>query len=386
MKISSEQLRAYPLIQLDHSLLDVVELILGGLLDTSVLDFKRVLDSMENSVPNGDELSRVVLADPDGTPLALAEYEQGISPSDAQGIPVVFRVHSLSDAEHGAFRDVRITAPLGDQPVVLFDDAPSATNLASLLKLAPLPANTRFVLLGKSSAWTGPEHAHAMDELKAVTSCFQGTEYGHVVIPDDAPTSLVVERLSTNVLADFRRLEHLSSKRSEGMVILFSGLSGSGKSTLARAVQEHIHRQLDVQATLLDGDDIRRFVSKGLGFSPEDRETNVERIGWIGARVSEAGGIALCAPIAPFQATREAVRALAEQVGKFYLIYVSTPLEICEQRDRKGLYAKARAGFLKDFTGIDSPYEKPTDADLILDLSVIDIPGAADQVLAMVRR
>lgn len=146
----------------------------------------------------------------------------------------------------------------------------------------------------------------------------------------------------------------------QGVVIFFTGLSGSGKSTLARALIDFLLEQGDRTVTSLDGDVVRHHLSKGLGFSREDRETNILRIGFVAAEIARHGGVAVCSPIAPFESTREQVRRMVERAGGgFVLVHVATPLEECERRDRKGLYAKARAGEIPDFTGISSPYEEP---------------------------
>lgn len=149
----------------------------------------------------------------------------------------------------------------------------------------------------------------------------------------------------------------------QGVVIFFTGLSGSGKSTLARALIDFLLEQGERTVTSLDGDVVRHLLSKGLGFSREDRETNIVRIGFVAAEVARHGGVAVCSPIAPFDSTREQVRRMVERAGGgFVLVHVATPLEECERRDRKGLYAKARAGEIPDFTGISSPYEEPVNA------------------------
>lgn len=172
-------------------------------------------------------------------------------------------------------------------------------------------------------------------------------------------------------------------RRSRGLVLFFTGLSGSGKSTIARAVADHLAETASRTVTLLDGDVVRRNLSAGLGFSPTDRDRNIERIGFVAAEIARHGGLAICAPIAPFAATRSRVRAMAEATGDFVLVHVATPLEECERRDRKGLYARARAGEIADFTGISSPYEAPADADLSLDTSTMSISDARDQVLEL---
>ena len=166
-----------------------------------------------------------------------------------------------------------------------------------------------------------------------------------------------------------------------GVVVFFTGLSGSGKSTLAQALCNGLIESGGRSVTLLDGDRVRRNVSLGLTFSREDRQRNIERIAWIAAEVARHGGMAVCAPIAPFDQTRKAARAMAAEVGAdFALIHVATPLEVCEARDRKGLYQRARRGEVADFTGISSPYEEPEDADLVIDTSAVSVADAVAEV------
>lgn len=179
----------------------------------------------------------------------------------------------------------------------------------------------------------------------------------------------------------WRRWRPLPHER--GLVLLFTGLSGSGKSTVARAVTERIAEIGTRTVTLLDGDVVRRNLSAGLGFSKEDRDRNVERIGFVAAEIARHGGLAVCAPIAPFAATRDRVRAMVRAHGDFLLIHVATPLAECERRDRKGLYARARAGEITEFTGISSPYEEPDDADLVLDTTGLTITAARDSVITL---
>jgi sulfate adenylyltransferase len=141
-------------------------------------------------------------------------------------------------------------------------------------------------------------------------------------------------------------------------------------------VLEHGDRTI----TSLDGDVVRHHLSKGLGFSREDRETNITRIGFVAAEIARHGGVAVCSPIAPFESTRATVRRMVEQAGGgFVLIHVATPLEECERRDRKGLYARARAGQIPDFTGISSPYEEPVDA-IRIDTTRVDIQSCVNQL------
>ncbi|GAB2925053.1 bifunctional sulfate adenylyltransferase/adenylylsulfate kinase [Micromonospora polyrhachis] len=171
-------------------------------------------------------------------------------------------------------------------------------------------------------------------------------------------------------------------RRQRGLVVFFTGLSGSGKSTIARGLADALRESGDRSVTLLDGDVVRRELSVGLGFSKADRDLNVRRIGWVAAEIARHRGLALCCPIAPYAQARSAARAMAVSAGAgFLLIHVATPLEVCEQRDRKGLYARARAGQLVGMTGIDDPYEVPTDADLVLDTSELSIEEAVRAVL-----
>jgi sulfate adenylyltransferase len=177
------------------------------------------------------------------------------------------------------------------------------------------------------------------------------------------------------------------SGAEQGMVVFFTGLSGSGKSTVARALRDRLVEDGQRTVSLLDGDVVRRNLSAGLTFSREDRETNIRRIGWVAAEISRHGGTAICSPIAPFAGTRAAVREMVESAGgAFVLVHVATPLQECERRDRKGLYAKARRDAIPDFTGISSPYEEPQDADLRVDTTGRSVEEVVGEVLALLRR
>jgi sulfate adenylyltransferase len=169
-------------------------------------------------------------------------------------------------------------------------------------------------------------------------------------------------------------------------VIAIDGPAGSGKSTVAKALAEAVAERTPRRCSLLDGDEVRRLLSAGLGFSRADRDLNIRRIGFVAAEVTRHGGLAICAPIAPFAQAREDVRAMVEEVGDFLLVHVSTPLEVCERRDRKGLYAKARQGLIPEFTGISSPYEEPVDADLRLDTSRVAVGEAVEAVWSVLER
>ncbi len=170
-------------------------------------------------------------------------------------------------------------------------------------------------------------------------------------------------------------------KHSRGITVFFTGLSGSGKSTVARGLADALVERGGRTVTLLDGDVVRRMLSAGLTFSRADRDANIRRIGFVAAEITRHGGVAICAPIAPYAATRAEVRRMVSVSGDFVLVHVATPLEECERRDRKGLYAKARAGLIPEFTGISDPYEAPADADLTLDTSTMTPDEAVGRVL-----
>ncbi|WP_430788515.1 adenylyl-sulfate kinase [Actinoplanes sp. G11-F43] len=172
-------------------------------------------------------------------------------------------------------------------------------------------------------------------------------------------------------------------RRHRGLVVFFTGLSGSGKSTIARNLADALRENGDRTVTLLDGDVVRRELTAGLGFSKADRDRNVRRIGWVSAEVARHRGMAVACPIAPYEAARAAARRMAvEAGGGFILVHVATPLEVCESRDRKGLYARARAGQLRGMTGIDDPYEVPADPELTIDTTTMTVPEAVDVVLS----
>ncbi len=168
----------------------------------------------------------------------------------------------------------------------------------------------------------------------------------------------------------------------QGLAIFFTGLSGAGKSTIANALMVKLMEQGKRTVTLLDGDHARKHLSSELGFSKEHRDLNVARIGFVASEISKHGGIALCTPIAPYDKIRKKVRTMVrESGGNFVLVYVATPLEECEKRDRKGLYAAARTGKLKAFTGVSDPYETPADAELVLNTVGFSPDELANRIL-----
>lgn len=181
------------------------------------------------------------------------------------------------------------------------------------------------------------------------------------------------------VVSQLRRTS--PARDRQGFTVFFTGLSGSGKSTIANALMVKLMELGGRPVTLLDGDVVRKHLSSELGFSKEHRDINIKRIGYVASEITKNGGIALCAPIAPYAATRRAVRQMIEQYGAFLEVHVATSLEECERRDRKGLYKLAREGKIKEFTGISDPYEVPENPELRVQTERVDVDYAAQQVL-----
>ena len=181
------------------------------------------------------------------------------------------------------------------------------------------------------------------------------------------------------VVAELRRSH--PPRHRQGFTVFFTGLSGSGKSTIANALMSKLMEIGDRQISLLDGDIVRKNLSSELGFSKEHRDLNIRRIGYVASEITKNGGIAICAPIAPYAVTRRDVREAISGVGGFVEIHVATPLDVCAQRDRKGLYALARAGKIKEFTGISDPYEVPENPEMAIDTTTISPDLAAHRIL-----
>ncbi|WP_107773451.1 adenylyl-sulfate kinase [Nocardioides sediminis] len=333
----------------------------------------------------------VELVDPEGLPLARVA-------------PATGEVTGLTHAQYGPFRRLYLTARQvreqhAGRTVVPVTDALTAPQLEEVRGLGPA---LLLVFAGHGTSDLSPvaliratlaaadllddavvvvvplaDHgdAQADHELGVrVAETYAGTDPVHALSDaEDAPYPPTIQAVVDRDLPE---------PGEQGLVLFFTGLSGSGKSTLARALMDRVLEQGERTVTSLDGDVVRRHLSAGLGFSREDRETNITRIGWVAAEIARHGGVAICSPIAPFASTRATVRGMVEDAGgEFFLVHVATPLEECERRDRKGLYAKARRGEIPDFTGISSPYEEPDDAAVRVDTTGRTIEDALDDVL-----
>ncbi|MGY1773804.1 adenylyl-sulfate kinase [Blastococcus sp. SYSU D00813] len=173
----------------------------------------------------------------------------------------------------------------------------------------------------------------------------------------------------------------MSSSSRAGVTVFLTGLSGAGKSTIADALVAQLEAE-GRPVTVLDGDVVRTHLSSELDFSREHRDLNIRRIGFVAGEVVKHGGTVVVAAIAPYEQAREEARALVEAHGRFLLVHLSTPLEVCEGRDVKGLYARARAGEIPGFTGIDDPYEPPVRPDLVIDTSVTPLEESVTRIRA----
>ena len=230
-------------------------------------------------------------------------------------------------------------------------------------------------------------HAHGYDPAHGAFTPTAGAGPDMVALPSPDEVSRLLRNgepvpewfTYPEVVEALAAVHRPAAKR--GLVVFFTGLSGSGKSTIGRYVFGRLLEEGSRPVTLLDGDEVRQHLSSELGFSKEHRDLNIRRIGYVAAEIAKNGGIAVCAPIAPYASTRNAVRDMVERNGTFIEIHVATPLEVCEARDRKGLYALARAGKIKEFTGISDPYEVPDQPTLRIDTSQVSPQSAGEQVL-----
>jgi sulfate adenylyltransferase len=498
------ELAAWPAWAPDEGQLGELELItsgvyapLGGYLGaadlTAVAELGKLADGTSWPVPVTltvpvkavpEEANRLVLQDPEGSPLAVVEVTERVPAADGSVLRLAGPVTALRPPEHGPFRALRrspadIRPELGPGPVLAFATRRPlgqrqigqlrhlADQLRARILLLPLvagpaelvtrpealvravtaaarelPANTVVVPVplpprrdpteellaravvaaayGATQLLAESESGQSGTRSRSVETEFDLSKFGIEILAEGEwaydpsaevwrPLGLIESGLERGELSDGEVGELLDSgqdvptwqmpagvaeelrrarppRSRRGVVVFCTGLSGSGKSTLAKDLRDALLERGDRTVSLLDGDLVRRLLSAGLTFSREDRDLNIARIGYVAAEVARHGGIAICAPIAPYAAARAGVRRMVSEVGGFVLVHVSTPLEVCEARDRKGLYAQARAGVIGSFTGISDPYEQPDDADLVIDTSVSSRHDAVATVLAYLTR
>jgi len=287
----------------------------------------------------------------------------------AAGSAADLRAHAIVAAAYGA---THLLADASDLP----EAAALAKNGAVELPGVPIPVigAGEWAYDPRSEVW----RPLALIEPGAERGELTDSELGALL---DSGAEVPLWFAAPSVARELRRARPPRAER--GLAVFFTGLSGSGKSTIARGLAEALTERGDRTVSLLDGDHVRQLLSAGLTFSRADRDLNIARIGYVAAEVARHGGIAICAPIAPYAAARAVARKLVTDVGDFLLVYVSTPVEVCAARDRKGLYAKARAGLITGFTGVSDPYEEPRDADLVLDTSAMSRDQAVGAVLKL---
>lgn len=273
-------------------------------------------------------------------------------------------------ADPFAFTNGKRFYPIGSAQQYVADQNPATgVQMAPLPKMAYLPARAQYILVEESS----PDERY-LEPLSA-TELRRRLTYD-LEIPAWFSHPSVVEVLR----------KAYPARAKQGFTVFMTGLSGSGKSTIARVLMTRFMEKGDRPATLLDGDIVRKNLSSELKFSRRDRNLNITRIGFVASEITKNGGIALCAPIAPYRESREQNRNIISRYGGYIEVFVSTPLSVCEHRDRKGLYAKARAGIVKGLTGIDDPYEIPDHPEVTIDTTAITPEEAAEEVLLYLRK
>ena len=324
-------------------------------------------------VTRPEALVRATLAAADSLPADTRVIPVPLAPRGPAGVSA-----ATSQIRELAIR-ARIAAAYG--ATHLMADAGALTGLSAVAGGYQLPGAPILVL--PSGDWAYDPRAEVWRPLALIEAGTEQEDLSADQLGDllDAGAPVPEWFTPTSVARELRRARPPRSAR--GFVLFLTGLSGSGKSTIARDLRDVLTERGDRRVSLLDGDVIRHLLSAGLTFSREDRDLNIARIGFVAAEIARHGGIAICAPIAPFAQARARVREMVSEVGDFLLIHVATPVEVCEARDRKGLYAKARAGLIGQFTGISDPYEEPLDADLVIDTSLLTEQEAVAAVLRL---
>lgn len=408
-----------------RALLEIVELVLDGALPPlpdvlGLLGIAEFAELARRADPTGPDLPPeppFTIEDGEGTPVARVEPGLVLVPDRPFSAPPL-RAHRLTPAEatsDGVLTVAMPGLPGADNIVAVIGDA---ARRGLKLRWLVLVGSGRGPLTAEG-AWRVARGLVREAERKGVDSdvvpvvvplislpqepgaADRPWDAAHADLERDPLAAEVVRRYANDApwrvlpavkpehsagpaIAELARTVRPPARR--GVTVFFTGLSGSGKSTLARGLAARLGEDGRRSVTLLDGDEVRRLLSYGLGFSRADRDMNIRRIGYLATEVTRHGGIAICAPIAPFAAVRAQVRAAVEAVGDLVLVHVATPLAVCERRDRKGLYAQARRGEIPEFTGISSPYEEPADADLVVDTTDRDVDECLDQVWALLEK
>ncbi|RNL77481.1 adenylyl-sulfate kinase [Nocardioides marmorisolisilvae] len=334
--------------------------------------------------------AEIEIVDPEGLPLATWT-PGGLTPLSAPSYGPFRRLHldpTSARAQHAGALTVPVAAALTDDDLAAIQEAREGRDVVLLAFVGSgTPQDISPVGLVRASLAAAELLGNAY--VVAATLAAHGDpeadhELGQRVAANYASGDVLAVTGSGELPIEIAGIVDTDQPEEPGVVVFFTGLSGSGKSTLAQALLDLVLEAGQRTVTSLDGDVVRRNLSAGLTFSKADRETNIRRIGWVAAEIARHRGIAICSPIAPFDETRQQVRAMVEAAGgEFVLVHVATPLEECERRDRKGLYAKARAGEIPEFTGISSPYEEPTDAAVRVDTTGRTIEDALGDVLAV---
>ena len=383
--------------------LDDLELLLSGALAPQTTFYDPHTGAVTLTLPPElEDAPEVELVDPEGLPLAAYSLveERGTSVSRPRTLT------ALSTPSHGPFRRLQLTPTQVHEQYAGALTVPVAGPLTDGdLALIDQKAEGRAVVLLVLNGTGTPEDVSPVGLVRtALVASDLLTATSHVVtVPLASHGDPAADHeLGQQVVANYATgdvlglpgdgewpdgiaaivAEDQPGDDERGFVVFFTGLSGSGKSTLAQALKDLILEEGRRTVTSLDGDVVRRNLSAGLSFSKADRETNIRRIGWVAAEIGRHRGIAICSPIAPFDQTRKQVRQMVEDAGaEFVLVHVATPLEECERRDRKGLYAKARSGEIPEFTGISSPYEEPEDATVRIDTTGRTIEDALSDLM-----
>lgn len=359
----------------------------------------------------------VILRDHEGVPLgklAGASVEHGCLRGDLEGWqrPPNKDFLNLRQPPAEVWRELALRegAPLVAWPL---GAPPAPEETAEVLTALPAGARLLVLILSAPAARDDARHYRRVRSIRETLAGYAEAAPHFVIVPSPADSSLTrraqlarsygarqviasdaggagevagVPLLPYRANPGYNAEAALDLPQAEqGYCVFFTGLSGSGKSTIANELLVRLLERGERPTTLLDGDLVRQNLSSELGFSKEHRDLNIKRIGFVASLIVKSGGTAICAPIAPYAATRRAVREMIAPHGGYLLIHVATPVEECERRDRKGLYAKARAGIIKEFTGISDPYEAPEDADLRIDTTGQRIEDCVSQVLELLR-